>query len=437
MLLTKSGGWLGPIANILGYLMDAIFSFCNMMSLPNIGLCIILFTLIIYLILMPLTVKQQKFSKLSAKMNPELQAIRNKYQNKQQDQAAMMKMNEETKEVYAKYGVSPMGSCLQLLIQMPILFALYRVIWNIPAYVEGVKNAFLPLAEKILSISGSQAYLAEFASKNNINFEKLGYTADTIIDCLYKFKPADWSAMAADGKFSEISALVTSTQQNVDHMNYFLGINIANSPFAMLREVFTSGNFSILMLIAALAIPVLAGATQWLSIKLSSTTASASSGDDGSMAASMKMMNNMMPLMSVFFCLTLPAGMGIYWIAGAVIRSIQQVIANRYIDRLDIDVLVKKNMEKSLAKENKQREKMGLPPKKEYGSKGKNSSVSNVKTMSRTSTANIKKPMTEQDKKKQIENSTEYYKSHSEAKPGSIAAKARMVEQFNEKNKKK
>lgn len=436
MLLTKSGGFLGPVANILGYLMDAIFSFCKMLSLPNIGLCIILFTLIIYLLLMPLTVKQQKFSKLSARMNPELQAIRKKYESKQQDQASMMKMNEETKEVYAKYGVSPMGSCLQLLIQMPILFALYRVIWNIPAYVEGVKNAFLPLAEKILSVSGSQTYLAEFAKKNNVNFEKLGYTTDTIIDCLYKFKPADWSAMAADGKFSGIADMVTSTQQNVDQMNNFLGINIANSPFVMLKEVFTSGNFSILLLIAAIAIPVLAGVTQWLNLKLSSA-ATSSDGDEGSMAASMKMMNNMMPLMSVFFCLTLPAGMGIYWIAGAVIRSIQQVIVNKHIEKMDIDVLVKKNMEKSLAKENKQREKMGLPPKKEFGSKTKTNTGSNVKNMSHASTANLKKPMTQQDKKKQIEDSTEYYKSHAQAKPGSIAAKARMVEQFNEKNKKK
>lgn len=78
MLLTKSGGWLGPVATILGYIMDAIFSFCNMLSLPNIGLCIILFTIVIYLLMMPLTIKQQKFSKLSAKMNPELQAIQKK-----------------------------------------------------------------------------------------------------------------------------------------------------------------------------------------------------------------------------------------------------------------------------------------------------------------------------------------------------------------------
>lgn len=151
----------------------------------------------------------------------------------------------------------------------------------------------------------------------------------------------------------------------------------------------------------------------------------------------MKMMNNTMPLISVFFCFTLPAGMGIYWIAGAVIRSIQQVIVNKHIEKMDIDVLVKKNMEKSLAKENRQREKMGLPPKKEYGSKGNTKSNTNIKNMSHTSTANIKRPETEQDRKKQIENSTEYYKSHSEAKPGSIAAKARMVEQYNEKNKKK
>ncbi len=429
MLLTKSGGWLGPVAVILGLIMNAIFSLCDMISLPNIGLCIILFTIIIYLLMMPLTIKQQKFSKLSAKMNPELQAIQKKYKNKQ-DQASMVKMNEETKEVYAKYGVSPVGSCLQLLIQMPILFALYRVIWNIPAYVDGVKNAFMPLAEKILSIAGSQDYLAKFASSNNVNFEKLGYTTDTIIDCLYKFKPADWSAMAADGKFSNISHLVTSTQQSVDHMNNFLGINIANSPLNMIRDLFSSGEFSILILIAALAIPVLAGLTQWMNIKLSTSATNPSANDEGSMAASMKMMNNLMPLMSVVFCFTLPAGMGIYWIAGAVVRSVQQVMINKQIEKMDIDVMIQKNMEKSLAKENKQREKMGLPPKKEYGTKTKVNA-------NHISNGNKKPSVTKEDRDKQIKNSTDYYNSSSKAKPGSLAAKARMVEQFNEKNRKK
>ena len=112
----------------------------------------------------PLTYLQQKFSKLSARMNPELQKIQKKYKGKQ-DQASMMKMNEETKEVYAKYGVSPTGSCIQMLIQLPILFALYRVIWNVPAYVGSVKNAFMPLVEKILATSGSQKISLKLQSK--------------------------------------------------------------------------------------------------------------------------------------------------------------------------------------------------------------------------------------------------------------------------------
>jgi len=433
MLLTKNGGMLGPIATLLGYIMNAIFSFCSMLSIPNIGLSIILFTLIIYLLMMPLTIKQQKFSKLSARMNPELQAIQKKYKGKQQDNVAMMKMNEETKDVYAKYGVSPMGSCLQLLIQMPILFALYRVIWNVPAYVGSVKEAFMPLAQKLLTISGGQSYLAEFASKNNVNFEKLGYTTDSIIDCLYKFKPADWNALASNADFSSISGLVTSTQQNVDQMNNFLGMNIANSPFMMIREVFSGEGFSIALLIAAIAIPALAGITQWLNLKLSSTSDNPSKDAEGSMAASMKMMTNMMPLISVFFCFTLPAGLGLYWIAGAVIRSIQQVLINRHIDHMDIDQLVKDNMAKSLAKENKQRAKMGLPPKKEYG---RAKDLPSTKSVSKAANTNTKKAMSQEEKQKQIKSSTEYYESHS-AKPGSIAAKARMVEQFNEKNKRK
>ena len=80
IILTQyNGKIIGPIAKLLGYLMNAIFEFLNMIKIPNIGLSIIIFTIVIYLLLMPLTIKQQKFSKLSAKMNPELQAIQKRY----------------------------------------------------------------------------------------------------------------------------------------------------------------------------------------------------------------------------------------------------------------------------------------------------------------------------------------------------------------------
>ena len=115
LLLTQNSTFIiGPIAKLLGFIMQGIFWLLDKIGIPNIGLAIIIFTIVIYLCLLPLTIKQQKFSKMSAIMNPELTAIQNKYKGKN-DQDSMMKMQEETKAVYAKYGVSPSGSCLQLV----------------------------------------------------------------------------------------------------------------------------------------------------------------------------------------------------------------------------------------------------------------------------------------------------------------------------------
>ena len=162
MLLTQNATPIFKyVVMLLGFIMNVIFEFLNLIGIPNVGLSIILFTIVIYLLLMPLTVKQQRFSKLSARMNPELQVIRDKYKGRQ-DQEAMMAMKNETDQIYAKYGVSPSGSCVQLLIQMPILLALYRVISNIPAYVGKVKDAFFPLVDKLINEQGSVEFLQTF-----------------------------------------------------------------------------------------------------------------------------------------------------------------------------------------------------------------------------------------------------------------------------------
>ena len=419
MLLTKSTTFIiGPVASLLGYIMNAIFWVQSQIGIESIGLCIILFTVVIYMLLMPLTIKQQKFSKLQSKMNPELQAIQKKYKDKRQDQAAMMKMNEETQAVYQKYGVNPMGSCLQLIIQMPILFALYRVIWNIPAYVGTVKNAFLPLAQALMSASGAQDFMAEIASKNAVSFKEM--TELTLIDVLYKFKPENWSALLK--QFPDLSSLITSTQGDVDRMNYFLGLNIADSPASIFQTAIAAG--SVLMIIAALLVPVLSALTQWLNTKLMSAqndTQPTSGGASDTMAATMKSMNVMMPIMSAIFCFTLPVGMGIYWIAGAVIRSIQQLIVNKHIDKMDLDDIVKKNVEKA----NKKRAKQGLPPQK-------------ITNTAKLNTKTIDRPQPSKEERDQkIQNATDYYKNTTKAKPGSLASKAQMVQQYDEKHAKK
>ncbi len=453
IVLTQYGGKiLGPIAKILGYLMEGIFYILDLIGIPNIGLSIILFTIVIYLLLMPLTIKQQKFSKLSAKMNPELQAIQAKYKNKK-DNDSMMAMNEETKEVYAKYGVSPSGSCVQLLIQMPILFALYRVIYAMPAYVHKIGDTFRVLADKIISTDNG-AFLqnsgVETISKAVSMYGKSmteGDMQNGIVDVLNMLSSTDMKIIAdqyhlADLQFNGeyiLSQLGTNgeviTRGLIDRYNNFLGINISNSPSFMVSEAWNAeGGIQWLMIIAALAIPLLSALTQWINTKLmpqaSSNNDKNKTDQQNSMEQSMKMMNTMMPIMSAFFCYTLPAGMGLYWIAGSVVRSIQQIVINRHIDKMDIDEVIKKNIEKR----NKKLEKAGIDPK----TLNKNATINtrNVNTGNKSSMASKAKVgnMTQEEKNEAMKKSTDYYNQN--AKPGSLAAKANMVKQYNEKNNK-
>ena len=104
-------------ANILSYVISPIYSFVE-----NYGLAVILFTIIVKIILVPLGIKQQKTSVKTKLVKPELEKIQAKYKNDKE------KLNEETMKLYQKYGINPMGGCLPLLIQLPILLGLYRVI---------------------------------------------------------------------------------------------------------------------------------------------------------------------------------------------------------------------------------------------------------------------------------------------------------------------
>lgn len=413
ILLTQyTGQILGPIAKLLGVIMNGIFNLLDAIGIPNIGLAIILFTIVIYLLLMPLTVKQQKFSKLSAKMNPELQAIQAKYKGKK-DNESMTKQNEEMQTVYKKYGVSPTGSCVQLLIQMPILFALYRVIYSMPAYVTKLKEAMQPLADQILSTKGGTDIIqglesAKFFAKQDFSL------SDTIIDVLNKASTAEW--MSIKENLPAVSATLDKSMGLFEKYNNFLGLNIANSPSFIVKDAWA--NQSYLLIVAALMIPVLAAVTQWLNT-LFMPQPDNSANSDNPMASSMKTMNVMMPLMSAVFCFTLPAGMGLYWIAGAIVRSIQQVAINKHIDKMDIDALIEKNIKKNNAK----REKMGLPPQ----SLSANANINTKKVNTPQ-----KPQLSQEEKDKAVAKATEYYSKN--AKPGSIAAKANMVKQYNEKN---
>ena len=415
MVLTKAGSILGPIATVLGYVMDILFRFTSSFGVFNVGLCIILFTIVMKTLMIPLTIKQQKTTKLMSVMNPEIQAIQKKYKGKS-DQESMQRQNVEIQAVYEKYGTSMTGGCLPLLIQMPILLALYRVIYNIPAYVPSVRVYF---DNVVTPLMGQADYAQKLQEITNIatacggKLDKFDFTnANRLVDMLYKFSTSQWGELQA--LFPAISDVIGQNAAVVERMNTFLGLNMAEAPgwvpsFAWI-------------------IPVLAAVSQWFSTKLMSGNQPSTSADaENPMAQSMKTMTTTMPLFSAFICITMPAGLGIYWIATSVVTIIQQLIVNAYMDKVNIDDMIAKNLEKV----NKKRAKQGLPPAK----------------VTQNATASLKAIKAEEEKEKaaeevkkekiakQIEESTKDYNTN--AKPGSLASKAAMVQKYNEAHDKR
>ena len=419
ILATKSGTpIIGQIAVVMGWIMNAIYKVLDMVGIQNLGLCIIIFSILIYLCMTPLQIKQQKFSKLSAIMQPEIQKIQKKYQGKK-DQDSMMKMQEETQAVYQKYGVSATGSCVQLAIQLPILYALYQVIQNIPAYVGSVYNVFNGVCTKILAVDGFTDIINNFIADNKMTrVRQVTDNADSIVDFLYALSPSQWKSLQDISQFSGFSDQISKTASEIQKMQTFGVLNIADQPLSYIKTG------SLILIIAALAIPLLSWATQMLNLKLMPQAATQNGNDDNNaMASSMKTMNTVMPLMSAFFCFTFPVGLGIYWIASAVVRSIQQLLINRHLNKMNIDDLVNENMRKMEAK----RAKEGLPPQK----------ITNQAHQSAKNINKVEKGMSGTDEANRAKKVEEAYKNASHAKAGSITAKAKLVRDFEERNKKK
>lgn len=422
ILLTKTGGILGPIADLMGVIMDGIFRITESFGIVNIGLCIILFTIATRIIMLPLSFKQAKSQKLMAVIQPEITAIQKKYKGRENDQQAMMMQNAEIKAVYEKYGTSMTGGCIQLLIQMPIIFALYRVILNIPAYVPSVKEYFTNVVNAVTgAVGGTEAAIAkvnEFAHSSDtmtkiLTQARIGENITTenhIIDFLYNLNPAQWGEFS--NHFSQAADVINQNAASIEQMNNFLGINLATSPAAY-------GLASP----QAWIIPILAGLSQYLATKLmQSQQPNPAGGEENPTANMMKSMNIMFPLMSVVFCFSFASGIGVYWIASSAIMGIQQYLLNKHFAKMNVDEMVKQNIEKVNAK----RAKKGLPPINEKAAED------NFKRMQEKAARIEAKRQAVLDKtKEQIESSNKYYKT------GSIAERAQMVQKYNEKNAKK
>ncbi|MDD4371614.1 MAG: YidC/Oxa1 family membrane protein insertase [Anaerostipes sp.] len=300
---TSSGGILAPIVKLFGYIMQYIYIGLSHFGILNLGVCIIIFTLISKLIIFPLTIKQQKTMKINQIAQPEINKIQKKYRNKR-DNASMMKQQEEMNAVYAKYGTSPTGGCATTLIQFPIIMSLYYVVRNLEGYIPDIS--------------------------------KTAYT-------------------------------------------FIFGIDIQNAPGFRLTPY--------------LIIPLASVIFQYLTMR----TSMSNMDSDNPAAGMSKSMMLMMPLMSLFMCITLPAALGIYWAASAAFQFIQQVLIDTYYDHADMDKIIGKQREKYAKKKSKKGpsmyEKMmnaatGQPSADDLSNGAPNGSISSVANKKSNKTIN-------------------------------------------------
>ncbi len=415
LLAAGYGNWpvIKQIAWLLGQIMNGIYNVMSgLFGIENIGICIIIFTIIVYTFMIPLTIKQQKFSKMQAVMTPEIQKIQKKYEGKK-DQASMLKQQEEIQVVYDKYGTTMSSGCLPLLIQMPVLFALYPVIQNIPNYVNGVKEVYMPVVEKIMATNGFQSIMETIGSESPVLMNPSSYDysqADTLVNVLYKFQDATWGKLL--DQMPGITDIAQSTMESVTHLNSFLGINIGEQPLTMLTSAFR--DFSVPGIILAIIIPVMAGLTQFISVKLQPQAASTANDKDNPMASSMKTMTYTMPLISVVFGFTLPAGLGLYWAVSALVRCVQQLAINKYLSKKSVEDIIEENQKKAA----KKREKKGASAKE----------INRMATISARNVEAKKSKMSDSERDEKIKKARQLADN---AKPGSLTAKANLVSRYN------
>lgn len=409
----------GGIATFFGWIMDFIFRGVSAIGLPNIGICIIIFTVVTKILLYPLSLKQSQSQKLNSVIQPEIAAVQAKYKGRENDQQAMMMQQAEIKAVYQKYGTSMTAGCLPLLIQLPIIFGLYRVIINIPQYVASVRIYF----ENIINAIGGTSAIAkvnEFIVENDLSkilsqARISGGECKTVMDCvnfLNKLDASQWLLFI--DKFSDKADVITTNLATITSMNNFLGIDLATQPIAY---GLTNPK--------AWIIPLLAGVSQYLSSLVMQKMTPKPAGNDEASAKSAAMMNSMnvmMPIMSVVFCFTFASGIGVYWIAQAVVMTLQQLYINKKMEKLDVNELIRKNLEQT----NRKRAKKGLPPVNEKAAE------ENYKKMQNQLARMQEKRDAAVNKTKELqEEANSYYNT------SSIADRARMVQQYNDKHNKK
>ena len=401
MFLTQVGGILKPFAWIMGMILNAIYKLVAAMGIQNIALCIVVFTIVVKMITLPLTIKQQKFAKVSALMTPEIKALQEKYKNiDRTDREAMQRYTMEQQAIYQKYGSSPLGGCLPLLIMLPIMFALYRVIYAIPAYVTDVNALYKSVAQDVTAISKDiesdfseyeitkavyEFYTAEGVTLRTSKDVENTFTITDMIDVFSVYNTGVWedfrSGKNLDVRDKNGFSLTMNWNMLANSDAFKKAMEKRSDDIDKILKVNGLGKYSILDApgyhFPAILLPILAFLLQYLTGKLNTMNTKKNGKKEEEPMPGMGAMNTILPVMSGVFCIFMPIGVGIYWVVTSAVTIVQQLAVNKYLDRYNVEDIVAQN-EAKVAEHN---EKYGIYSKKEGMSAIAKSSTKSIATM--------------------------------------------------------
>ena len=279
---------MNSIWDIINIPMGYVIRFCNAIVGNHYVWALLLFAIFIEILLLPFGIKQQKNSIKQARLRPKEMAIRKKYAGRD-DNPTKQKMSMEIQELYQKEGYNPMGGCLPLLIQFPIIIALYNIVMDPLRYICRFSNDIInQLATTTSAYTGKT------------------YDVARNIDLL-----SDMQGLSFE-HFSSIEGFNLEMYESLPILKLFGGaINLGDIP--------KIGEFNWL-----LTIPVITFFAYFFSMKMSRKLTYQPMSDDKAMGCSNTVMDIMMPLFSVYIAFIVPAAVGVYWIFKSLLGVLKQ-----------------------------------------------------------------------------------------------------------------
>ena len=309
-----------PIGIFLGWILNAVFNFFSLFSQNmSIGLSVIVFTVIVRALMIPLALKQQKSMLGMSKLQPEMEKIKKKYGDNK-DPEIQKKMQAEMTQLYSKHGVNPLSGCLPLIIQFPIFIALMFVMRQPYLFVKKLGTLYTNLATTIYT-SVDLKSLPHYGDIYNLFLSKInnptknpftiGADGSGLEKILNVLKPNEWTNLLS-WLPTDLAAKVQPLVDQKHVMEHFATLDMQSVP--------GWGIAGIILLLLAVGVNFF---SSWIMTRMQKT------GDNNSKTMQRVMMF-MMPAMMAYFTVTMPAGIGIYWLTSSTFQLCQQVLLNKF-----------------------------------------------------------------------------------------------------------